>query len=73
MVFEPGACIYEGPFEGRQQPYGLALSDLRLRDGTVKVNITFEDLTDAQAGASIVPGFHSEAGSIQNLRYSKRF
>jgi len=39
--FESGLSIYEGPFEGQPQPYGLTLSDLRLQDGRTKVTISF--------------------------------
>jgi hypothetical protein len=66
--FDSGASVYEGPFEEQPQPYGLALSDLRLRDGRASVTITFESLTDISANisAGIVLGFQSEAGSYIN-------
>jgi hypothetical protein len=31
--FDSGVSVYEGPLEVQQEPYGLTLSDLQLRDG----------------------------------------
>jgi hypothetical protein len=66
--FDSGVSIYEGPLEDRQQPYGLALSDLRLQDGRASVTIIFENLADQSTdiSAGIVLGFQSETGSYMN-------
>jgi hypothetical protein len=66
--FESGVAVYEGPLEGQEQLYGLALSDLRLQDGRASVTITFESLADLSAdiSAGIVLGYQSEAGSYMN-------
>ncbi len=69
--FDSGVSIYEGPLEDQQQPYGLALSELRLRDGRASVTIVFDNLVDlvdpsANTSAGIVLGFQSETGSYMN-------
>jgi hypothetical protein len=66
--FSSDASVYEGPLEDQQQPYGLALSDLRLRDGHASVAITFNSLADPSTNisAGMVLGFQSEAGSYMN-------
>jgi len=68
--FDPGVSVYDGPLDDQQQPYGLALSDLRLRDGRAWLTITFDsfDLADPSinVSAGIVLGFHSETGSCIN-------
>jgi len=66
--FDSGVSVYEGPFEDQPQPYGLALSELRLRDGHAKVTISFRNLADPSTNisAGIVIGFQSEAGSFMN-------
>jgi hypothetical protein len=56
--FADAHAIYAGPAESATVPYGLAVSDLRLRDGRLRVAITFDAVTDASAG--LVLGFHSE-------------
>lgn len=68
--FESGACVYEGPFEGQDQPFGLALCELRLRDGVLRANITFENLSDTNTNVSAGPvlGSHSEDGGYLNPR-----
>ncbi len=58
-TFGADFAVYEGPLEKQPQPYGLALSELRLGDGRVRVRITFDSLDGPSAG--IVVGFHSEA------------
>lgn len=66
--FDSGLSVYEGPLHGQQLPYGLALTDLRLRDGRASVKISFTDLADqsTNTSAGIALGFHSEAGSYLN-------
>jgi hypothetical protein len=66
--FEAGVSVYEGQIEDQQQPYGLALSDLRLQDGRVKVIISFQNLDDSTINISggVVLGFHSGDGSYLN-------
>ena len=65
--FEADVAVYEGPLDERQS-FGLALSDLRLRDGRASVTIVFDNLGDASTdgSAGIVLGFHSETGSYMN-------
>jgi len=53
--------VYEGPNEGASVPYGLAVCNLQLRDGTVAATITFKSLQDASAG--VVLGFRSESAN----------
>jgi len=48
---------YEGPSKGEGAPYGLALSDVQLRDGTVRARIALSVLEDTTGG--IVLGFQS--------------
>jgi hypothetical protein len=61
----PDSAGYEGPVQEPRPSgmalFGLALTDLRLRDGTAKVTIEFEDPMDSSAG--IVLGFRSESAS----------
>ncbi|HEV2199286.1 MAG TPA: hypothetical protein VGR73_05665 [Bryobacteraceae bacterium] len=66
--FDSAGALYEGPLDDQQQPYGLALSELRLRDGHASVTIIFDNLTDpsTNVSAGIVLGFQSEAGSYMN-------
>lgn len=64
--FDAGVAAYEGPLADQQLPYGLALSELRLRDGHASVSITFENLADSNVSAGVVLGFQSEAGSYMN-------
>jgi hypothetical protein len=69
--FDSGVSVYEGPLKDQQPPYGLALTEMRLRDGRSRVTITFENLdnpgdlsTDISAG--IVLGFQPETGRYMN-------
>jgi len=66
--FEAAATVYEGPFDEQPQPYGLALTELRVRDGRTRVNIIFENLSDPgmNASAGLVLGFQSESGRFMN-------
>ena len=66
--FDSGVSVYEGPLKDQQLPYGLALTELRLRDGRASVVITFDNLVDpsANVSAGIALGFHSEAGGYLN-------
>jgi hypothetical protein len=71
--FESGDPVYEGPLDNMQQPYGLAQSNLQLRDGLASVNITFDNLDfdksddpSTNISAGIVLGFQSETGSYMN-------
>lgn len=57
-TFGEAAAIYNGPVEP-VRPYGIALSDIQLRDGTVRAKISFEKMEDTTGG--IVLGFQSEA------------
>jgi hypothetical protein len=67
-TFNSGGAVYEGPLEDQQPQYGLALSDLRLRDGHSRVTIVFDNLDDPSTNisAGIVLGFQSETGSYMN-------
>src|ERR1700723_2277324 len=66
--FDSSASVYEGPLEDQQQPFGLALSDLRLRDGTSRVTITFDKLDDdsTNISAGVVLGYQAETGRYLN-------
>jgi hypothetical protein len=66
--FDSGVSVYEGPLEGPQEPYGLALSELRLRDGYARVTVIFDNLDDLSTNisAGIVLGFQAETGSYMN-------
>lgn len=63
--FDSGVCVYDGTLDDQKQPYGLALSDLRLRDGRARVTITYENLS-GDVAAGFVLGFHAEVGSYLN-------
>jgi hypothetical protein len=66
--FDSSVAEYQGPLDDEQQRYGLALSELHLRDGRAKVKITFDSLTDTSTNVSagIVVGFQAESGSYLN-------
>jgi hypothetical protein len=65
--FDSGVAVYEGPLDD-QQLYGLALSELLLRDGRARVKITFDNVAAPSPGVSagIVMGFHSVDGGYLN-------
>jgi len=63
--FDSSVAVYDGPLD-QQRPYGIALSELRLRDGLARVTISFENFADSQAAAGVVLGFHSESGRYLN-------
>lgn len=58
--FEKAAARYLGPTTpDGTLPYGIALSDVYLRDGIVRAEILFENIENITAG--IILGFQSEA------------
>ena len=55
--FDAGESIYQGPLD-QHRSYGLALSELKLQDGSARVTIVFEDLSEpSDVSAGIVLGF----------------
>lgn len=58
---EDRTATYRGPVQGAGVPYGLAISNIRLRDGRARVSISFEQMKATSAG--IVLGFYAEAAS----------
>jgi hypothetical protein len=48
---------YDGPIGEGPQPYGLLLSDFRLRDGTIDVDVRFESSKPVEGTAGVVLGY----------------
>ena len=64
--FEGRSVAYQSPTSGTTLPYGLAVSNVRLRDGRVGVSITFGSLEDGARGnpaAGVVLGYQGERAS----------
>ena len=57
--FENAVAQYKGPTTQESLPYGIALSDVQLRDGIVQANILLDTTQDTTAG--IIVGFQSES------------
>lgn len=59
--FEEGVSRYHGPIEPAAVPFGLALCNLRMRDGILRVKIEFTEVEDCSA--SVVLGYESDNAS----------
>ena len=58
-TFNKENASYLGPTEAVVAPYGIALSDVQLRDGVIRAKISFEKLEDTTG--AIILGFQAEA------------
>ena len=78
--FDGGTATYRGPGSGDSgDPYGIALTDRGLTDGSLGVRISFSEMSSVESGyvsAGVVLGFQSERSRyivVQLGRYKRAY